>query len=284
MQRLTETSGDVINGLARMLHLDKKQTNSSATHRKPRVVVLGSGWVAQAFGSSIDTNKFDALCISPRSYFIFTPMLASAAVGTVEYRSITDPIRQVNPTVDFCHAKVTRVDFDRKTVLCKAEVQGQQSFEVPYDYLVLSIGMQSNTFNTPGVQEYCFFLKDLSDAIKLRAGIMQQFEAASLPGIPEQRVRQMLTFVVIGGGPVGVEMSAELFDFIDQDLCRYFPKLLPFVRKVLLHAGEMVLEPFDRSMRQTAMRSMAKLGIDLMMQCRVLEVRPRRLPCASTLC
>ncbi len=80
-------------------------------------------------------------------------------------------------------------------------------------------------------------------------------------------------------------MSAELFDFIDQDLCRYFPKLVPFVRKVMLHAGEMVLEPFDRSMRQTAMRSMAKLGIDLIgTQCRVLEVSPTPIPALVSPC
>jgi NADH dehydrogenase FAD-containing subunit len=193
-------------------------------------------------------------------------------VGTVEYRSVTDPIRQANQKIDFCYATATGVNFDRKTVTCKAELDGEESFEVPYDFLVLSIGMHVNTFNTPGVKEHCFFLKELDDARNLRAGIVQRFEAANLPGLSEAKIRQILTFVVVGGGPSGVEMSGELFDFIQQDLSKYFLRLMPYVRKVLLHSGKMVLEPFDRSMREFAMESMKNIGIDLLMESRVMEV------------
>ena len=201
-------------------------------------------------------------------------MLASASVGTVEHRSITDPIRQLNHDVQFCNAKVTSVDFARKRVLCRADLHGEEIFELPYDYLVVSIGMHFNTFNTPGVAEHCFFLKELDDARKVRAAIMQQFEAASLPGVPEERIRQLLTFVVVGCGPAGVEMSGELFDFFDQDLRRYFPHLVPLSRKALIHAGKTVLEPFDPSMRTAAMSNLKSIGTDLMMETRVLGITP----------
>ena len=84
--------------------------------RKPRIVVLGSGWGAHAFVKVIDTSKFDVVAVSPRPYFIFTPMLASSAVGTVEYRSITEPMRSSNPLVEYFEAAALKIDAASKTV------------------------------------------------------------------------------------------------------------------------------------------------------------------------
>lgn len=78
--------------------------------RKPRIVVLGSGWGAHAIVKVIDTDKGDVVAISPRPYFILTPMLASSAVGTVEYRSITEPMRSSNPLVECYEATATQID------------------------------------------------------------------------------------------------------------------------------------------------------------------------------
>ena len=146
-------------------------------------------------------------------------MLASAAVGTVEYRSITEPIRRANPDIKFFLATATSIDTDRKIVYCTSQVQDKEEFVVSYDFLVVAIGTTRNTFGIPGASEHCFFLKEIADAQSLRAGIVQRFEAASLPGMSEERVRKLLTFVVIGGGPSGVEMSGELADFIQQVCC-----------------------------------------------------------------
>ena len=183
---------------------------------KTRLVVIGSGWAAEAIAQTIDNKKFELVLISPRSFFIFTPMLASAAVGTVEYRSITEPVRRTNPSIKFFLATATDIDPNQKLVFCSSQVQGREQFTVSYDYLVVAIGTTKNTFNTPGASENCFFLKEIADARSLRAGIVQRFEAASLPGMPEDRIRKLLTFAVIGGGPSGVEMIGELADFILQ--------------------------------------------------------------------
>ncbi len=123
--------------------------------RKPRVVVLGSGWGAHAFVKVIDNSKFDVIAISPRPYFIFTPMLASSAVGTVEYRSITEPMRSSNPLVEYFEAAALKIDAASKLVFCESRLQaderaGQNVFRVPYDYLVVSIGMEPATFGIPG--------------------------------------------------------------------------------------------------------------------------------------
>ena len=196
--------------------------------RKPRVVVLGSGWGAHAFVKVVDTDKFDVVAISPRPYFIFTPMLASSAVGTVEYRSITEPMRASNPLVDYYEAQALKIDARGKTLVCESKHDGEErEFRVKYDYLVVGVGMEANTFGVPGVREHCHFLKEVADARKLRQSIVEKFESASLPNLSDEERQDLLTFVVVGGGPTGVEFSGELFDFLQQDVKRYYPNPNP---------------------------------------------------------
>ena len=223
-----------------------------ASEALPRVVILGSGWGSHAVAKVIDANKFQSIFISPRSYFIFTPMLASTSVGTVEYRSICEPMRSANPLIDFYEASVVSVDPRKKLVRCHAVSEGgarrsssSGEFEVPYDFLVVGVGMAPNTFGIPGVAEHCLFLKEVEDAKRLRARIVDAFEAASLPDVAEEALRNLLTFVVVGGGPTGVEFSGELFDFLQQDLKRFYPRLVPFVSTLMIQSGQAILEQFD---------------------------------------
>lgn len=156
---------------------------------KPVVLVCGSGWGAHSIikvGNGlhtlchttcvdvdnvchhqvIDTDNFEVVLVSPRNFFFFTPMLPSTAVGTVEFRSLTDPIRTANEYVSYLDAVCTNVDIKRKVAVCRSDAileSGQPSeFEVEYDTLVMAIGEQPATFGVPGVQEHCFFMKVLS--------------------------------------------------------------------------------------------------------------------------
>eukprot|EP01036_Dinobryon_divergens_P056647 gene56647-75642_t len=87
---------------------------------KPKMVILGTGWGVYAFLKTIDATMYDIVVVSPRNYFLFTPMLAASAVGTVEFRSITEPIRNVNPLVDYLEAQATSIDNDKKIVSCQS--------------------------------------------------------------------------------------------------------------------------------------------------------------------
>lgn len=111
----------------------------------------------------IDTDNFEVVLVSPRNFFFFTPMLPSTAVGTVEFRSLTDPIRTANEYVSYLDAVCTSVDTQRKVAVCHSDAileSGQPSeFELQYDTLVMAIGEQPATFGVPGVQEHCFFMK-----------------------------------------------------------------------------------------------------------------------------
>lgn len=257
--------------------------------RKKRVVVLGSGWGAHAFVKVVDTDKFDVLAISPRPYFIFTPMLASSAVGTVEYRSITEPMRASNPLAEYYEAEASEIDTENKLIHCKSSqkaTKDTQPFRVPYDYLVVSVGMEPNTFGIPGVKEHCYFLKEVDDARSLRSAIVDKFEAASLPSLSDEERIDLLTFVVVGGGPTGVEFSGELFDFLQQDVKRFYPKLAPLVRTKLLQSGKGVLETFDKNMQDMALSSLLSSGVEVILNARGAWQHPylpsqRGRPCPS---
>lgn len=121
---------------------------------------------------------------------LFTPMLAASAVGTVEYRSITEPIRRVNPYADYLEATCTAINPDEKIITCQSVIcEGNtcdiEEFELRYDMLLVGVGATTNTFGIPGVKEHCHFLKQINDAVKLRTSIGNAFERANIPGLSD---------------------------------------------------------------------------------------------------
>ncbi|KAL7556189.1 hypothetical protein ACA910_015307 [Epithemia clementina (nom. ined.)] len=224
---------------------------------KERIVILGTGWGAASFVKDIDTRIYDVTVISPRNYFVFTPMLAGASVGTVEFRSITEAIRTINPKATFLEATAVNVDPTTKTILCESVVCGGNSceiegFSVNYDRLIVTVGAQTNTFGIPGVREHCNFLKQVEDARRIRNALVNCFERANLPNLSEEEKTENLTFVIIGAGPTGIEFAAELRDFIEQDGPKYYPTLLKYVRIKVIEASSTVLAPFDKTLQQEA--------------------------------
>ncbi|GIL85463.1 hypothetical protein Vretifemale_13975, partial [Volvox reticuliferus] len=156
---------------------------------KPVVLVLGSGWGAHSLIKVIDTDMYDVVVVSPRNHFVFTPMLPSTAVGTVEFRSLLEPIRTSNPCVTYLEAECNSLDPEAKLAVCTSQFaldDGRRpQFEIQYDKAVVAIGEQPATFGVPGVREYCFFMKEVTDAVALRKRIAEKFELACLPGTSE---------------------------------------------------------------------------------------------------
>eukprot|EP00545_Synedropsis_sp_CCMP1620_P011407 CAMPEP_0119008070 /NCGR_PEP_ID=MMETSP1176-20130426/3443_1 /TAXON_ID=265551 /ORGANISM="Synedropsis recta cf, Strain CCMP1620" /LENGTH=620 /DNA_ID=CAMNT_0006960335 /DNA_START=53 /DNA_END=1915 /DNA_ORIENTATION=- len=230
---------------------------------KEKIVVLGTGWGAASFLKDVDTNKYDVTVISPRNYFLFTPMLAGASVGTVEYRSITEPIREINRKVNFLEATATSIDPETSSVSCESVVCDGTScdieeFTVNYDRIIVTIGAQTNTFGIPGVREHCCFLKQIEDARRVRTSIVNCFERSNLPGLTDEARRNNLTFAVIGAGPTGVEFASELRDFIEQDGPKYYPQLLKYVSIKVIEASNTILAPFDESLQKEAIKQLRR--------------------------
>ncbi|KAL9457689.1 hypothetical protein AB3S75_006691 [Citrus x aurantiifolia] len=239
--------------------------------KKKKVVVLGTGWAGTTFLKILKSNSFEVQVVSPRNYFAFTPLLPSVTNGTVEARSIVEPIRNIvrkkGMDIQFKEAECYKIDAEKKQIYCRTTEDrtcgGKEEFALDYDILVIAMGAQANTFNTPGVVEHAHFLKEVEHAQRIRRSVIDCFERASLPNLSDEERKKILHFVVVGGGPTGVEFAAALHDFVIDDLSKLYPSLKEFTRITLLEAGDHILNMFDKRITASAEEKFKRDGIDL---------------------
>jgi NADH:ubiquinone reductase (non-electrogenic) len=251
--------------------------------KREKLVLLGCGWGGMALLTNLDKRafkKYDIQVVSMSNYFLYTPLLPSLAVGTVEARSIIDPVRPVltnkmaSANIEFLEAEATKIDPVAKTITCSdhGTVKSSQ-FEISFDKVVIGLGATTNTFGTPGADQHCRFLKSIGDGLAIRAQLVDLLETACLPGLSEERRRQLLTIVVVGGGPTGVESAAEIRDFLAEDLADKYPVLKDIgVRVVVIEMATAVLNMFDMSIQEYTRNHFGQLGIDLRLNTRVKAV------------
>jgi NADH:ubiquinone reductase (non-electrogenic) len=229
---------------------------------REKVLVLGSGFGGMRFARGLDPERFHITVVSPRNHLLFTPLLPSTTVGTLEFRSIIDPVRSLLPKADFIQAKALSVDPARKAVACEGVPDGV-AFEVPYDRLVIAVGAATHTFGTPGVREHALFLREAGDARAIRQRILECFDMASRPGLDEARRKALLSFVVVGGGPTGVEFAAELHDLVAEDLRKVYQAVMGDVRITLLDASPQILGGFDKALGEYTLKHFQRQKIDV---------------------
>eukprot|EP01124_Arcella_intermedia_P012720 TRINITY_DN19073_c0_g1_i3.p1 TRINITY_DN19073_c0_g1~~TRINITY_DN19073_c0_g1_i3.p1 ORF type:complete len:491 (-),score=97.07 TRINITY_DN19073_c0_g1_i3:10-1482(-) len=253
-----------------------KRNFTSLVNGKQKLVILGTGWGSFKTLSKIDTSKYDVTVVSPRNHFLFTPLLASTTVGTLDFRSIIDPVRRKGQH-HYYMARCIDVNTKDKTVTCEelGDFGETNTFTLPYNKLVIGVGCKANTFNIPGVEEYAYFLKELHDARKIRGRIIELFERASLPNRTVDEKRKLLHIVIVGGGPTGIEFGGELSDFFWRDLSRYFPDApIHEVCITILEASNKILSAFDENLVKQAVRSIMKTGVHIRTDTLVKEVKP----------
>jgi NADH:ubiquinone reductase (non-electrogenic) len=235
------------------------------------VVVLGSGFAAMAFLRRVSGEAHHLTVVSPRNHFLFTPLLPSTTVGTLEFRSIVESVRTACPAALYYQAEATAVDPEAHMVRCHSGLDGTD-FALPYDRLVIAVGATTNTYGIPGVREHAHFLKELVDARTIRSSIIECFERAAHPGVSRQDQERLLHFVVVGGGPTGVEFAAELNDFIVQDLRRPYAHLVDGVTITLLEAGPHILTSFDAALQSYTMNFFHRQRIQIRTRSPVVNV------------
>eukprot|EP00922_Rhytidocystis_sp_ex-Travisia-forbesii_P071452 GHVS01106627.1.p1 GENE.GHVS01106627.1~~GHVS01106627.1.p1 ORF type:complete len:748 (+),score=191.13 GHVS01106627.1:44-2245(+) len=250
-------------------------SSSSSLPPRKRLVILGTGWSTVSLLPGLDVRQFDVTIVSPRNYFAFTPFLPSVSAGTLSPRSCIEPIRTFTrrggkTVMDFFEATATSVDLKKKQVLCSTKAGDK--FPLDYDILVLGVGAESNTFGIPGAKEHSNFLKEVENAREIHKKILDNFERAAVPGISEKDKERLLHFVVVGGGPTGVETAAEISDFIRADILRYFPQLKPYTKVSLIEMLPKVLPMFGDEVSQFALKNFEKLNINTMLNTRVTKV------------
>ncbi|KAI8053939.1 pyridine nucleotide-disulfide oxidoreductase-domain-containing protein [Syncephalis plumigaleata] len=257
--------------------------DASPKSAKPRLVILGSGWGATSLLKNINTDDYEVVLISPTNYFLFTPLLPSATVGTVEIRSLMEPIRRLLKRINgrYIECEATDIDFDRSVV--KLQDADGNTADLPYDKLVVAVGSTTNSMGVQGV-EHCHQLKTFRDAANIRNKIVANFERASLPTTsPEERER-LLSFVICGGG---VEFAAELYEFLTEDLVNYFPEIpVKDVRVSIIQSQDHILNTYDRIISEYAeliiivssnilmIETLEIYNIDVLARTRVTRVEP----------
>jgi len=246
---------------------------------KQEIVILGTGWASLALVEALDSARYNITIVSPRNYFLFTPLLPSVTVGTLDPSSIIEPIRKYcgrfGANAKYYEARCTKVDPKTNTIICEAVTHNGtvQTFTLPYDRLVIAVGAVNNTFNTPGVVEHCSFLKEIDDAKKIQRKIIDMFEAASLKDQPPEVIKKLLHFVIVGGGPNGVEFAAELHDFFKENLVHWFPDLMPYVTISLIELTDHILNTYDRKISNYTEGHFRRNAVQLVLKSMVTEVK-----------
>lgn len=260
---------------------------------KPRLLILGTGWGATSLLRALrKPNRYDITIASPRDHMLFTPLLASTATGALEHRSILEPIRPLatKKNATFLNASATRIDAAIATVQFQtprlAFLQdgddsnnsfsadlGSESFSQQYDILAVSVGATVNTFGIPGAQQFALPMKQAAHARAVRKRMHDLFEAAALPVTSPHVRRNLLTFVVCGAGPTGVELSAEIADWLrDIQWSRRYGDIAQDARVILVEAAGDVLSMFDESLRSYALRRLRVARVDVRLSAAVRRV------------
>jgi NADH:ubiquinone reductase (non-electrogenic) len=247
---------------------------------RPRLVVVGCGFGGFSLLRSLRRDRFDVALVTPRNYFLFTPLLPSAASGSVEFRSIVEPARQRLKGVRVVEGTATAVDWGSRILRGRAAVGGA-GFELPFDHLVVAAGAEVESFGVPGVDRHAVPFASVENAREVRRRVLERFAQASVPGLEPAAIDAALRIVVCGGGPTGIEVAAEIHDLIEAELRRAFPDLAPRARVVLVEAGKRLLASFDGALSEYATRHFRREGIEVRTESPVAAVEEGRLSLAS---
>lgn len=190
-------------------------------------------------------------------------------------------VRSANPYVTYFEAAASRINVAEKYVMCESSRLvttnvPSRRFRVPYEHLVVAVGEKPATFGVPGVREHAFFMKEISDSVRLRKRIATQFEAAEFI-TDEEELRGALRFVVVGGGPTGVEFAGTMSDFLFNEVLRNYRHMLPFTEVYLVQSGGSILPAFDKVLQDRAAENLTNLNVNVLTGVRVRLMPSKRL-------
>lgn len=230
-----------------------------------RVVIIGMGFGGVRAARALAGKGVDVLVIDRRNYHLFQPLLYQVATSSLEEESIAYPVRALIrgwKDVRFRLAEVTGVDFEKRLVRLSGG-------EVEYDYLIIAAGGATHFFGLHSVEQRAFQLKGLGHAVRLRNHILNVFEQADRENDPEKR-RALMTFVIVGGGPTGVEFAGALEELIRHELSRDYPELdMKESRILLLEAKDALLPPVPRELQLYSRKRLEGMGVEVFLNTQV---------------
>ncbi len=229
---------------------------STKTHH---VVIIGAGFGGLTAAQALRKAPVRVTVIDRTNHHLFQPLLYQVAMAGLSPADIAAPIRSIlrgQKNVTVLLAEATGVDFANREVI----LGGQREERLGYDYLLLATGGRTSYFGHDDWEQFAPGLKDLDDAVEIRRRVLMAFEAAEKETNPKRR-RELLTFVVVGGGPTGVELAGAIAELSNFVLARDFRTIHPEAAEILLlEGGPKILPSFAPELSESALQQLTKLG------------------------
>lgn len=237
--------------------------------KKPHILVLGAGFAGIEFCKRIDGERFDVTLVDRQNHHLFQPLLYQVASSGLAVPEIAQPIRTIlsgKKGLQIIMDEAVSIDMEKQVVEFKNQ-------NIEYDYLLLAVGAVTGYFGNNEWEQFAPGLKTVKDATRIRQSVLHAYERAETCDDPEE-VKRLLTTVVIGGGPTGVELAGSFAELAKHSLARDFRKIDPkLARVVLIEAGDRVLSHMDERLSAAALRQLQDLGVDVRLQTRVEDIR-----------
>ena len=239
--------------------------------KNPRVIIIGGGFGGLNAASGLKKAAVDLLVIDKSNHHLFQPLLYQVATAALSPANIAAPIRKVlesqaNATVYL--ADIVSIDKNKKQVIA-----GNGDIYT-YDYLILATGATHSYFGHPEWEETAPGLKNLNDALKIRSRILLSYERAERCTDPVI-AQKFMRFVIVGGGPTGVEMAGAIAEIAHQTLKRDFRHITPSQTQVFLIEGrDQVLPSFPKELADKAQKDLEKLGVQVILNTLVTDIKP----------
>lgn len=241
---------------------------------RKRVVILGAG--SAGLSAAMELKKagspgqgLEITLVDQHNYHLFLPLLYQVSTGGVEPGHICFSVRSLlrGAPVKFRESRVTGIDLGKKRVVT-------DDAELEWDYLVIALGSTTNFFSLAEIESNAFPLKTLRDAVVIHNHILDNYEAAVWEQ-DSQRRRELLTFVIVGGGATGVELASSIQDFVHKVLKRDYPTVsLAEVRVVLAEAQGSILSNMDRRLREVALSRLRSHGTEVLLNTSIVRAWP----------
>jgi NADH dehydrogenase len=245
-------------------------TTSDSTNAQPKVLIIGAGFVGLECARALKNAPVSVTVLDRHNHHTFQPLLYQVATAAISPADIAWPVRSIlrrqqNAEVLMCAIK----SIDTKNKIVHAS-----RHDLPYDYLVIATGVTHSYFGHDDWQAYAPGLKSLTDATKIRSRVLISFERAETADTDADRKR-LLTFIVIGGGPTGVEMAGAIAEIARHALRYDFRHINPGkARIILIEGGPRILPAFPEDLSAYAQRSLEKMGVEVMTSSLVTKVEP----------
>ena len=268
-------------------HLGKPwlDRGESGSRGDPKVVIVGAGFGGLEAAKSLGRAGFRVMLVDRQNHHLFQPLLYQVATAALSPADIGEPIRRIlrrHPTVEVLFAEVDAVDAPQRQLVLR------DGARLDYDILVMAAGARTDYFGNDGWGDHAHGLKTLADARALRSRILLAFEQAEREADPERR-RRLMSFVVIGGGPTGVEMAGAIAELSRHTLARDFRLIRPDTAGItLVEGGPRILPGFDEKLARHAVERLERLGVKVLVDTPVtaidadgVELADRRIPTAT---